>query len=890
MATTEIRRQPVSVVELAQPQNSWKLTPDRLAAHITRNDPVTVGFGGGFQIAGPYQRPRHVQIIGKRIAKAVSAGNGRLIINQPPQSGKLLALDTPIATPTGWSTMGALAVGDLVFDAGGCPTAVSAVSEIQYRPVHRLVFDDGSSIDAGPEHRWVTFDDLLRTSFNGRKRTRNLQTSYGDGWWDWKTTGLRGHPSRGVNLLTTAEILGSLTAQGGTKANHSIPTALPLCTPDVGLPLDPWLLGYWLGNGGRGSGGITCGSLRDDWDDDHVIGKITAAGWYLNIGQRSRGGTIVTVRRLIHTLRAMGIDRSKTVPAVYLRASARQRLELLRGLMDSDGTPTVVPGSMKRGSVEFSSNDEHLADTVEELAVSLGAKVHRAVKRATYRGVDYGPHYRVNFNPSFNPFSLPRKANLWAPGEETGRALNRLHRQIVAIETPGIEVAMRCIEVESPSHLYLAGRSMVPTHNSELVSHWTPTWAQYLKNGAARVLLGSYGAQFASTWGKKVRDTITEHGDELDLRIAKDASARNNWATTAGGQMLTAGVGGPMTGLPGDVILIDDPFKDFKDAHSPAVRDEVWDWFWSVPMTRVQPGTTVIVLHTRWHQEDLTGRLLDSPGGHEWDYIRVPALCDDPSTDILGRRIGESIWEDRFSAEYYENLRVQHGPYRFAGMYQQSPSPLDGEMFKRANWQRCDVAPAKLSLVRQWDLAGTEGAGDWTVGLLMGRADDGRVFILDVVRDRVDALGVENLLRSTAEADRDKYGGRVRIHLEQEPGSSGKTLAANYIRVVLAGHPAKAEPSTGDKILRALPFSAQQSAGNVSLVRQLRDGQYVQPAWWDELIEEMAIFPQGGHDDQVDAASLAFSKLVAMSMVKSKVTVARSTGTMQPAGPTGYQR
>jgi hypothetical protein len=258
--------------------------------------------------------------------------------------------------------------------------------------------------------------------------------------------------------------------------------------------------------------------------------------------------------------------------------------------------------------------------------------------------------------------------------------------------------------------------------------------------------------------------------------------------------MRTSGIEGSMTGLPGDIIIVDDPFRSFKEAHSPTVRNDVWDWFWAVPMTRLQPGSTVIIVQTRWHEDDLTGRILASEGAHRWTHLRVPALWDGSGVDLLGRNIGESIWPDRFTEDHYNSVRIDSGPYKWAGMYQQTPAPLEGEIFKRDKWQIVDTAPIgrMTHLVRRWDLASTQDDGDYTAGVLMGRTDRSEFYILDIQHERLSSLGVEELIKKTARKDHDEYGsGRVLIRLEQEPGATGKRTAEDYVKRLLSGYPAK---------------------------------------------------------------------------------------------------
>jgi predicted phage terminase large subunit-like protein len=331
--------------------------------------------------------------------------------------------------------------------------------------------------------------------------------------------------------------------------------------------------------------------------------------------------------------------------------------------------------------------------------------------------------------------------------------------------------------------------------------------------------------------------------------------------------MWTSGAGGPMTGRSADLLIIDDPHKNFDDAHSPTKRRSIWNWYLSVARSRVQPGGAIIVVQTRWHEEDLAGMLLASD--EPWEHVRLPAIAEDD--DILGRAPGEALWPDRYDVDYYAATEATVGPYIWAGLYQQRPAPLEGEMFKRPQWRFAIAAPTTRWLVRRWDLAATVSpTGDFTVGALLTIDDDGNTYVVDVTRVRASAADVERLIVATAEMDRARYGNRCLIRLEQEPGSSGKGVAENYVRGILAGYPAKAIPSTGDKTLRALPYSAQQQAGNIHLCRDT-DGEI--PAWWEMFIEEHALFPAGMHDDQVDAAAAAYMDLAELRRKRTKATV-----------------
>lgn len=398
-----------------------------------------------------------------------------------------------------------------------------------------------------------------------------------------------------------------------------------------------------------------------------------------------------------------------------------------------------------------------------------------------------------------------------------------------------------------------------PRHGkSELVSHRLPAW--YLGMFPDRqVMLASYEASFAQTWGRKARDLLEEHGPSLyGVRVRQDARAMDRWYTDQGGVMAAGGIDGQFTGMGADLLIIDDPVKNAKEARSPTIRQNHIDWWQSTALTRLHPGGVVIVVMTRWHEGDLGGYLL-SRGTDEIEEpfveIRLPAIAED--NDLLGRRKGEALWPERYSEDELRRIRQAQGSsYWWAAMYQGHPVPEEGGMFKRAWFTIVGAAPSadahKIRWVRCWDFAATEQTAnddpDWCVGALVGKTPAGRFYIADIQRDRLSPHGVETLIQRTAARD----GKAVQVWIEQEPGSAGKIVVDHYVRTVLPGYALRAERSSGSKVVRADPVSSQAEAGNVSIV----DG-----PWLESLLWEMEQFPNGTHDDQVDAISLAFAVL-----------------------------
>jgi predicted phage terminase large subunit-like protein len=421
--------------------------------------------------------------------------------------------------------------------------------------------------------------------------------------------------------------------------------------------------------------------------------------------------------------------------------------------------------------------------------------------------------------------------------------------------------------------------SMPPRHGkSEMVSRYFPAW--FLGTFPhKRVILTSYEADFARTWGAKVRDLLLEHGpDYFGVRVSPGSTAADRWGIEGhDGGMVTAGVGGPITGKGADLAILDDPVKNAEEANSETIRQKTWEWLMSTLYTRLEPGGAIVVFHTRWNEDDAAGRLIalsESGAGEPWDMLNLPALAEEG--DPLGRAPGEPLWPERFDVAELEQIRQTIGEYWWSALYQGRPSPPGGIMF-RMDWllPPVEAAPASVPALRYWDKAGTQDGGAFTAGVKMVRSRDGLYYITDVERGQWSAGEREKVIRHTAEQD----GKAVAVWVEQEPGSGGKESAANTV-LNLAGWDVHAEPVTGDKVVRARPLAAQAEAGNVRIVRDTPEKRWNKP-----LIDEMVAFPNGKFKDQVDASSGAFNKLALVPRPGPAASAPRLAPAMSVARP-----
>lgn len=390
--------------------------------------------------------------------------------------------------------------------------------------------------------------------------------------------------------------------------------------------------------------------------------------------------------------------------------------------------------------------------------------------------------------------------------------------------------------------------SAPPRHGkSELISVGTSAW--FLENFPNRnVILTGYGADLMTGYGRRVRDMFRENEDVLNAKIRGDAGRVDAFLTTNGGYMFSVGLGGAITGRGAHLLLVDDYIKEIKEAVSPAHRQYVWDWWVTTARTRLEPGASVIIIATRWHSEDLIGRLLDAYPGR-WKNFVFPAICE-MEEDIIGRRKGDPLFPERFPIHELEDLHTELGSTFFQALYQQHPVD-ETKKISDGNWLCVsDQLPSlpRLKLIRMWDLAATEGGGDYTVGSLCGYdRENNKFYILNVLRRQLSPYQVEDLVRNTALTD----GVATDVGIEQEPGSSGKALVEHYARNVLPEFRVTAMPVVKSKVVRAQPLLAAAEAGNVILIKG---------PWNKGYVKEFDEFP-GDFDDQVDTTSAAYTKL-----------------------------
>lgn len=778
----------------------------------------------------------HIDAIAEHLEALSSGESNNLLVNMPPRHMKLLADDTPVPTPDGMRRHGDLKVGDRVFGPDGSPANVIRISETSVAD-YEVGFSTGETIKCNGDHLWTVWDRWSQT---------------------WKT-------------LTTSA-LHALPQEKG-RNRFFIPDTAPLSFPERDLPLDPYFFGCWLGDGSA-----TKPCITHDRNDREHIEKILSRGFTVSTTCSDSTVTYFSHQGLIGTFRAMGIYGNKHIPEIYLCASDAQRMELLAGLIDTDGS---VEG--KTGRIRYSTCDARLAADVERLAHSLGFRAHIVTAAAPGYG-DYASDktvYQVCFQIDRPiPTAIPRKRIFRLD-------FTRRRRAIVSIRVSDAPESGHCITVDREDGLYVAGRTHLVTHNSTLISVMYPVW-DWLQNPWRQFLFSSYAQSLATRDAVKCRRIIQSPwfqerwGDRFML--TSDQNAKERYDNDRGGYRLTTSVDGQLTGEGGDIIVLDDP-HNAREAGSVKKRQNVIDWWSGSMISRVNDpkrGRYALVMQ-RIHELDLSGYILETDR-ENWTHLCLPARYEPSHPFIYAKdprtKDGELLWPDRFDEPSLKRLETNMGQYKAAGQLQQRPAPREGGLFQPDRIVVVDALPAGLRLARGWDFAATEEHEsedpDYTAAVKLGTDGEGRFYIAHADHFRGSPLKVEQTMVATASQD----GKSVEISYPQDPGQAGKGQA-QYLAGKLAGYKVSFSPETGSKEVRAQAFAAQVEAGNVFMLRG---------DWNKDLLDEMRVFPNGRHDDLIDAASRAFNKLVEkntsgmLGFMQAQMKTAEANKPVIPAG------
>lgn len=380
--------------------------------------------------------------------------------------------------------------------------------------------------------------------------------------------------------------------------------------------------------------------------------------------------------------------------------------------------------------------------------------------------------------------------------------------------------------------------TMPPRHGkSELASRRFPAW--YMgRNPGKQIIASSYNSDLASDFGREVRNIVDspEYGALFNTSLAADSKAANRWHTDKGGMYVAAGVGTAITGRGADILLIDDPFKDRQEADSEITRQRVWDWYTSTAYTRLMPGGSVVLINTRWHDDDLSGKLLSEQehGGDQWEVLSLPAIQSD----------GTALWPEWYPMERLEQIRSVLPARDWNSLYQQNPIPDDGDYFKSDWFGEYESLPEHLTLFGASDYAVTDGGGDWTEHGVFGVDKALNIYVVDWWRGQktsdvwIDAK-CDLILRHKPQC---WFGESGPIRRAVEPFMLRRMDERNaYCQIEWMA-------SISDKAARARSIQGMASMGKVFLPKNA--------TWKGDILAQLLRFPAGKHDDAVDVFSL----------------------------------
>ena len=737
--------------------------------------------------------PHHVYLC-DRLTDMADGIIPRMTISMPPGHAKALALDTLIDTPTGFKTIADLHPGDFVYSPSGQPTQVTAKSEVfEGRRTFRAITDDNQEIVCDADHLWTVRLD----------RKRNVYRTF-----------------------TTLQLF-----ERQSKMKDFRPPRLPDVAPTVynspPLILDPYTLGLWLGDGTSEAGSITMA----EEDQFEARTRIESSG----ITTRDRKGRITySVLDIRKHLVALDVLSNKHIPTAYLRSTVDDRISLLQGLMDSDGT--VSPN----GQCSFSNKNIKLIEGVSDILFSLGIKNTIIESRSKCNGKDYGPYWRVSFYFR-HAFHLKRKA------DRAQKYQQRLGRYLRFEEVTSVPT--QCITVSSKDGLFLAGRGRIVTHNSTYASRIFPSW--WLgKNPKKRYIQAGHSQNFVENeFGKKTKAMVESERFSAvfpEVVLAADAKAAGYWSLAKhGGSYLTRGVGQGIAGFRAHMAGVDDPFATREDAESETIRNKVWDWFSADFTTRLLPDAPLFIVATRWHSDDLIGRVEDmnrKKKGLPWFIINLPAICTDID-DPMGREIDEPLWKDFYTIDTLMNLKATLPSRDWNSLYQGRPVDEEGGIIigswlqryeklpSRDNWKRVTVSVDSAN--KNTDRADFTAIGVWIEMI------NNCHYLVHVDRDKLELpkliKRVENIIKEWgAEAllIEDKGSGTQYIQLMSQKSSAPIVPMS---------------PNNNSKEFRLDGVSPMFEAGRVFIPKA--------GLWVPDYESELLSFPMGKYDDQVDMTS-----------------------------------
>jgi predicted phage terminase large subunit-like protein len=783
--------------------------------------------------------------------EAISTGEiQNLVIQIPPRMSKLISKDTPILTYNrGWTTHGDLVVGDFVLTPEGFPVEVIHVAPDNIADT-KVTFTNGEEIYCNKEHLWEVWD----------KNTRK------------------------ISVKETQEIYGKETRKDGKKIRfrNFVSNIEPIEFPEQKLPLDPYYFGNWLGDGYEKSNRIT-----QHPKDDSIIDKIPYQVSTIN----QHPDTGVNCYYFSHqgintTLKSINVWGNKHIPSVYKFSSIEQRKKLIAGLIDSDGC------SDSNSRVLLINTNKTLIDDIYEVLVSLGQrpyivfrdkdKINENKKRSkSLQIISKKDCWVVGFQPTIDfPIVLERK--------KIKRTIKQRRIAIKKIEYLKESEFKNgnCITINSERGVYLVGKTLIPTHNSTIVSVSFPCW-QWIQNPSEKFITASAIEKLVIRDAVRSRRLLnTNWYKELnpDLFLLPDVNQKSRYENNFSGYRITASVSSGITGEGYSILLCDDLVKA-QDANSRAIMESTLEWWqMAISTRRNSPDARRVLIMQRLATNDPIGWELDN-NPDIWTNLILPMEFEPERKCIteIGwedprKEKGEILWPERFPPKEIKNLKKTLGSVGWAAQYQQNPVPLSGNIIKKDWFKYYTIPYNKFQsgsfelMIGSWDLTFTDTGSSYCVGQVWGKKGSEKYLIYQY-RDKLDVV---EQLAAIRKMKREYPAIRAMLVEERANGHAVLTMLKKEVPGLIAINPK--EIGAGDKETRLAACSIDFEAGNVYFPHQT-----VSP-WVLDVTEELTTFPKSPHDDIVDATTQAlnwFASKAGLSSISHQMSTEQVRKEMQ---------
>ena len=727
----------------------------------------------------------------------------RVLLSTPPQVGKLLSNETPVLTKNGWKNHGDLKVNDYVVNQYGEFVRVKNVFPKNYAN-KKITFTNGEQIECHENHEWLVYDRFAHKW--QIKETKAIEKNYEEN-----------------------HLIGR-----GHRYTYQLPIKEFLVGSEKELKVNPYVLGVWLGDGKRDCGTI-CACQNDIITLDECRKEYTKG---FNLIHKTTGVIYQNFNGLVSDLHNYGLcdkkqGNKKFVPQEYLTASLRQRLELLAGLIDTDGTV-----DKKHHRIVFTTSDKELRDSFCELVSTFGWRTTIVEKQPTLSSSGIQgkkPYWEIGFNPTtFIPCRIERK-QLTTFSKQ---------RKISICKIEDIEPKQgNCIEVEGG--IYLVGKSMLPTHNSSTLTEALPSWFVG-RNPDLSCIITAYNADIAEKFGDRNRQKVKEFGKDVFGIQVSDSQDNKTLFQIKGhqGQIFSTGILGGLTSNPSALTIVDDPFKNGEEVENVEIRNRVERVYWDSIETRTRKlGGAIIVIHTRWHEDDLIGRLAQKDG---FIVINFPTVWDKGIDKLLGRKVGETLCPELgMTVEWAERTKKNAGSRVWNALYQGRPFVEGGNIINRDNikfYNKHNLPPQFDEITLSCDLSfgGTKASNDPNCLVVWGRVGANHYLLKQINKK----CGFQETINDIKMLCGQFPTMRKKLIEKKANGSATIELLNQHISGVIPFDPLSNSKETRFKLVA--PYF---ESGNIWLPDESVDKNS------EEIVSQLLKFPNVAHDEYVDTTS-----------------------------------